>query len=253
MKRFLSLFLFTTAMLTFAKTEVPTNISIDTKEIVEQITSAVSEVLDQPLVISTQSDTVISVRTDSAASKNNIIINITGKAPEVNSTVYPFEEEMAVRKLKEKREALTILLSIVIPCGIIALTVVGVFIFLFYKTKSRNRLIEKAIENNYELPDSFYSGINFSHTRVEGDASARKVTSDDNESQLPPLPNVPPVAPLNYMEKRQISNGIILTLVGIFIFLFFVCVKAVSVGFLAGGICVAIGASRIVTYWFLRK
>lgn len=247
------------AVISIGAKAAPLDPSIEVKDVIENVTEAVNEALDRPLIIITGNDTVYAQNADTVNNSRNITITLktdSNNGYAVENAAYDPLNDIRILKLREKREALSVVLGIVIPCALIALAIIASFIFLFYRMRSRNKLIEKAIESNYQLPDSFFTGT-FNSRQGSTDAknfpTSTSQGDDQTDSNLPPLPTIPPVPPMNFVERKQFTNSIVWMIVGVFVFLFFACNGATGVGFLAGGIPFAIGASRCFTTIYLRR
>lgn len=231
------------------------NINLDSA--VSYTLRTVNDVLNRPIVvIGENKDTLLQYSSDTilgAERASTIIINKFEKLPGAIDDITPID--ISANELeKEQIYARTVAIAIIAPCATIFLVIIAVFIFLLYKNREKNRLIAKAIENNYQLPDSFYCGsaTNIYESKESGRTYNSTPQTDREGQQLPPLPNIPP-APVNLFEKNQFTNGVTLTIVGLMIFLFFVCLGVSFVGFLAGGIPMAIGLSRIATFYYFRR
>lgn len=244
------------------------------QEVVQAVgesTEVIKEVLNKPIVVlDANNDTILSTVVDSVMHEGTLVIktgtksadyeNVDIKEPQVdNSEAYYRDREVA----RNNNETKIIALGIMMPCIVIVILVLALFIFLIIKNRGRNKLIETAILNNYQLPDSFYTGREpVSNTTTASAPGAMP----ENDAQLPPLPNQPPVAPatpgtqgmgnrfsnLNYFERRQAVNAMVLMGIGVIVFLFFVFVGSVAVGFLIGGIPFIIGASRLATVLYIN-
>lgn len=267
MKKHLLLTLGALAMMVSAKAE-PQKIE-EISRVIEESTEAIKETLNKPvIVLSADNDTIFSNVTDSVSQSQALVIHAERTADgaaaiddKAASTELFDEDDYSKYRIhtSESRDtARLIALSIIAPCAIIALIVICLFVFLIIKNHGRNIIISKAIMNNYQLPDSFYTGRDSS-------SSQNNMTSQA-EPQLPPLPNQPagqPIQPmpslrsrfesLNYMERRQAVNAMVLMGVGLMIFLFFLCVGWMPVGFLAGGITFIIGASRLISVLYINR
>lgn len=224
---------------------VPEQSEIDEAEqIVAKARETVAEVLNTPILIVSESNDTLYDNTSSAADTGNITITIHSDHENAESVQLTKAD---LQELNVTRTA--IMVGVIAPCITIALIVIVVLIFLLYRYRAKNRIIEKAIENNYQLPDSFYTGT----VAPVAKETVVKEEKHDDSSELPPLPKTTPDIPLTPMDKQMITNSIRMVLIGLFIFLFFVFIGAGFVGVLAGGIPFAIGASRLLSYYYFRK
>lgn len=122
--------------------------------------------------------------------------------------------------------------------GLVALIAL-VLILRFQRRKNRERhdIIEHAIDNNYPLPDAFYTR----QPAFQGAETAQWTVSPDGDGNGKPV-CVP------QRDPRKLNSAITLTTVGLAVFLAFVCGDNVAVGFFAGGIPFFIGVGRLIAY-----
>lgn len=230
------------------------------KEIIKEVKTEVEDVMNKPVVIiNSENDTIYSQNIDTLANSGGITIMLKNDSNN-DMESYRLQNqawEMEQHKADKQHEFVLIIIAISVPSLIIAILIIATFIFLFNRVKSKNKLIEKAIENNYQLPDSFYtrsiyykvySNRGYNTPRED----AEKNQDEDNKDNLPPLPNCS-MTSFNPFEQKQIRNAIVLSVIGIFIFLFFAGNGVPGVGFLIGGIPFALGASRLISFWLFRK
>lgn len=236
----LKFFLVLLTISTFAVTGRSQTVGDDIEEKAEQITALVlervSDALNRPVVVVGEADDTLTVVKSADDESNVVTIRIERE----------YDYNAAENTLNTLR-----IVAIVVPCAMIAIIVFAVLWFLLMRIKGRNQLIAKAIDNNYQLPDSFYLRTDNRQDAADT-ANTDAASSRRADPNLPPLPNVPP-RPYNTFERRQISNSISLVVAGIIVFLFFISFNAVTPGILFGGIPFAIGASRLACYWYFRN
>ena len=131
--------------------------------------------------------------------------------------------------------------------GSIFLIVISCLIVYYLNRRSRMKVIEKAIENNYQLPDSFYTGSNNTSSRQSGEAECG---TNDATQQQPSMNMAQQI--FNYNNYRETRNGVTLTIVGlglilVFAFLGWSFMAALSV------IPFLIGVSRILPFFLTRR
>lgn len=160
------------------------------------------------------------------------------------------EQPFATTTRIKDDKAKVIAVGVIVPCATIIIIVLALLIFLLVRGYNRNKIISEAIRNNYQLPDSFYTGTNSRSTPDYADnIDSRSAEPAAEETKLPPLPRVP----FTLAEKDYLSKSMILAGVGLMIFLFFLWCGAIGVGLLAGGIPFVIGAARVAVFYINRR
>lgn len=142
---------------------------IDTKEVIREVKNRLQD------HVNNLNDTItMPVDSVSAASETEI----TSRVPVVieNVTVKVSNNDQVLRNKRDQRKFMMGMLTMFSLCAMSIIIVVSVLIFFYVRMRNRNRVIEKAIENNYQLPDSFYAAPN---------------TKDD--PQIPQEPIIDPV------------------------------------------------------------
>lgn len=109
----------------------------------------------------------------------------------------------------QMRSQLTAIVIVAIIFGAITLIVVACLVIYYMNRRRRLRVIEKAIENGYQLPDSFYSG----KTVVPNYAAP--------EGQPTPAPNGNMMSAFQYANEHEMRQGVTLAIVGLGLILFF--------------------------------
>lgn len=196
---------------------------------------------------------------DAIEMSDTVLDNDTANATQAGgSTTIIINQKVAnpddITALAERRQSRTasqvIALGIIVPCATIIFIVLALLIFLLVRGYNRNRIISEAIRNNYQLPDSFYTGTSSKpQPEYVEVADTQRAETSHEESKLPPLPRVP----LTQVEKDYLSKSLILAGVGLLIFLFFLWCSALGVGLLAGGIPFVVGASRVAVFYINRR
>lgn len=141
----------------------------DTEKIVEEIKSSFSDNIAENIheklskLSSVVNDTILSVNaagdtvraTVSKMDKSAPItvsvegLNVTVKSPSDNNYFYLERDRIQTFQ--------GVIITVVIVLFLL-LTILAVLFFFYRRTKGRNEIITKAIENNYQLPEAFYSG-----------------------------------------------------------------------------------------------
>ena len=109
----------------------------------------------------------------------------------------------------QMRSQLTAIVIVAIIFGAITLIVVACLVIYYMNRRRRLRVIEKAIENGYQLPDSFYSG----KTGMPNYAAP--------EGQPTPAPNGNMMSAFQYANEHEMRQGVTLAIVGLGLILFF--------------------------------
>ena len=109
----------------------------------------------------------------------------------------------------QMRSQLTAIVIVAIIFGAITLIVVACLVIYYMNRRRRLRVIEKAIENGYQLPDSFYSG----KTGMPKYAAP--------EGQPTPAPNGNMMSAFQYANEHEMRQGVTLAIVGLGLILFF--------------------------------
>lgn len=132
--------------------------------------------------------------------------------------------------------------------GIIAIIAL-ILILRFQRRKNRERheIIQQAIDNNYPLPESFYTRQPTYQTSCQPD-----------EPQMPPVPGAeikPGVSQFTQQtmarDPRKFTSSITLIGVGLALLIAFLCSANEGVAFVVGGIPLFIGIGRLLAYYFV--
>lgn len=139
------------------------------------------------------------------------------------------------------------------PCLAFVIGVILWVRFLLKRNRERNEIIMKAIDDNYELPEAFYTRqpafptYNFSAANNDTDPNDPKAANTTNGNVVPP--QLPGMNMRTYPDFKALRTGIVLICIGVPIFLFFACIGEPGVGLLLGGIPFFLGIGKIVTYY----
>lgn len=212
---------------------------------IQSITIAgIQEALEQPIVVVSQTgDTIVSYIPDSIPEETairKIMIHVDEQHNDNQPSVF-----------ERQRQMYMVMSAILIPCITLLLIVCAILIFIFFRTRSRNALIAKAIENGVELPEGFYTGQNTTRIIYQNDTTPRATQSDTgtdnnaNRYDMPPIPNI--------KQNNALERGIRLTVIGFCLLIFFIFVDAGEAGILAGGIPMLLGIGRIGSWYYQNK
>lgn len=201
---------------------------------VDKISEQVRQAIDNEIALVELSDTIsFQSTTDSAtvaASKRPVSINNLKVI--VDNDEYSLAVEQYNKRMREGHKFTLSILFLLLPMLIVLAVTVGLFIYVFRKTTERNRLIQQAIENNYQLPDSFYENNNLFNFKKGG-------TGKDVNGNTPPP---------THRDQKLFNKGITYICIGLAIFIFFLTVSAEEAAALAL-IPVFIGVAKLITYY----
>ena len=133
-----------------------------------------------------------------------------------NDEYYQLRElELDYESKQDLRTQLTAISIVGIIFGSIALTVIVILIIFYMNRRRRLQIIEKAIENNYTLPDSFYS---------------TKTTKTQYIIEGPAGNTTQPTPRQQYTSDQDLRRGLTVAIVGFGLILFFL---TIGIDFLA--------------------
>lgn len=131
-----------------------------------------------------------------------------------------------------------------IPCLTIAVALVLLLVFLIKKNRTRTEIITRAIENHYELPESFYTGQPSANC-LYGPATGQGSEASDHQGTT-----LQPVS-ASMRDPRKFSSAMTTIAVGLALLLFFVINVNWGIGFLIGGIPLFIGVGKLLSYLYV--
>lgn len=213
---------------------------------VEKMGSAVENTLNTAVIkMSTDSIEDEKIVVDEVVANDTVGITDSGESLSLS---------LQQEKLEYEHQAHIVAIGVIVPCFTIVVILIGVLIYLFCRQKSRNKLIEQAILNNYQLPESFYTGTSSNKiiynnipekaNSLEEDMSSQSNFSSNNvESKLPPTP----------FERREFTQAISMSAIGLLILFFFINIDVAFIGIIAGGIPLILGLSKVVTYLYFNQ
>lgn len=172
-------------------------------------------------------------------------------------------------------ELFTVTGVVIMICIIILIVILMVFITVLRRQGSRSKIISKAIDSSYPLPESFYTGQPKPATvkvtqlfqrkireTVAGDNATVTVEKEGSET----VREEEKVMDENLKEGlsltsdyatpdkiKNLRNSFILIGLGIVLFISFAAGGNPDVGFFVGGTCLVIGASKLLTYYLSKK
>ncbi len=140
----------------------------------------------------------------------------------------------------------TVSVGFVVPCITIIIALIVLMIFFMKRNSARNGIISKAIDNNYQLPDAFYTGYS-AQGGSQSDGSGMTFDADGNDVKLFGLKAVPQAS----RDPKMFVSAMTLIAIGFAILLFFSFNHEIGVGFLCGGIPLFLGIGRMIAYYYV--
>lgn len=166
-----------------------------------------------------------------------------------NSTI---PQQSTYAKIKEEEmETLSIAICFIVPCLTIIIVLVVFLIFFLKKAKLKNAIIEKAIDANYQLPDSFFMPqrpqlIEALYPSGTTTVESQQPNQAPHKHESHKLSLTDPAC----RDSRKFSSGVTLIAVGIASIAFAGCINGPF--FIVAGIIPAIiGIGRLFGYFFI--
>lgn len=218
------------------------------------------------IVVTSSGDTLIAPADSTLAASQIRTVYVDIKSPE-----YP--RGISTRAM----EIASIITVIATIAGIIMLILIGVFIVIIRRQHGRNKAINHAIDQGYELPESFFTGmpaaapVTINQLKEIHHQPADNHTPTDPGCQCPPPPApgdtaVPPVDTSSFHEVvrsisgitdpksiKELRNGLIMIGFSVIVFMFFMSVRNEPMAFLCGGSLLILGGAELLTLFFARK
>lgn len=151
------------------------------------------------------------------------------------------------------RKLIALAICFIVPCITLLIALAIVMIFFIKKNRERNRIIEKAIDANYQLPDSFFTA-----QRRQGADPYVMSNETFDPSMAPERPQQNPSGWLKLSltdpstrDPKKFSSGVTLIAIGAALLLFFLTNTTFSVAVLAGGIPLFLGIGRLIGYFYI--
>lgn len=202
----------------------------------EGIANQVKQAISNEVELMELSDTIsFHSNTDSATvDKRQRPIVINHLKILVENDDYSTALDMYNQRLRDGRNFAVKMLTIILPFSFLIIIVAGILWYLLRKTRERNRLIEEAIKNGYQLPDSFYENSGILNFR-----QPNTTNPDSTSGSIPPPTN---------RDQRLFQSGLTWFLVGLASFLCLIIWGGIE----AAAICLIptfIGIGKLVTYY----
>ena len=151
------------------------------------------------------------------------------------------------------RKLIALAICFIVPCVTLLIALTIFMIFFIKKNRERNRIIEKAIDANYQLPDSFFTaqrrpaGDPFVMPNESFDPAMSQERTQQNSSGWLKLSLTDP----STRDPKKSSSGVTLVAIGAALLLFFLIYTDFSVAVLAGGISLFLGIGRLIGYFYV--
>lgn len=236
----------------------------DTKKIVEEIRSTVADRITENVQLKVEeltssiNDTIFSVNAagDSvkvAGNKKGLSVPVMVTIQDLSIDVNSGSNDNYYRLQREHMKLTMVTIQTIVVVSLILLVTIVVLIFFYRRYKSRNEIIAKAIENDYKLPDVFYSGSNetsfpsnFKINTADDDTADAVINPDAPKGEQPTA--MPPV----YRNSRNFDRGWRNTAIGVGIIIIFNVWDAPAAAVL-GIIPLFIGAGQLLSYYNILK
>lgn len=151
----------------------------------------------------------------------------------VSDDSYSIAQQRYNERLKMGQKFALSIIFIIIPVSLILVLTIGVLVFLLKKNNAKNRIIEEAIKNGYQLPDSFYN-----NSEMFAFGSARNKAGKDSLNTPPPTNR----------DQRLYSQGISWLLTGTGLFICFLIWGGMDLAAF-GLIPMFMGVGKLISYY----
>ena len=170
--------------------------------------------------------------------------DISEESPEALMTVDSADVEYGTNRMTEAvADHVVPIVGIVfgLPCAAIVCIVWFLTNYFIRRNRDKNALISKAIDNDYTLPDAFFSQP----------ASSEAAIGDESQMSAANSTKMFAAQPLSQRDPRRFSTGIMLVCIGVPVFIFFLVNGVTPAAFLCGGILIFIGVAKLLSYYFV--
>ncbi len=170
--------------------------------------------------------------------------DVSEESPEALMTVDSADVEYGTNRMTEAvADHVVPIVGIVfgLPCAAIVCIVWFLTNYFIRRNRDKNALISKAIDNDYTLPDAFFSQP----------ASSEAAIGDESQMSAANSTNMFAAQPLSQRDPRRFSTGIMLVCIGVPVFIFFLVNGVTPAAFLCGGILIFIGVAKLLSYYFV--
>ena len=172
-------------------------------------------------------------------------------------------------------EIASMIAVISVIAGIIVLILLGVFIVIFRRQHGRNKAINHAIDQNYDLPESFFTGVPSSPAITINQLKEIHHNGANNDGQdgtQQDLQDCTPDTTVSTVDVTSIRDaiksignitdpqsfkdlrmGLMLVGFGVIAFLFFLCAHIEAMAVLCGGSLALLGGAKLLTFFFVKR
>lgn len=212
---------------------------------VEEISRAVNDAMREAFADSRFNDTIFNCADDEmtksvmiTASDSTATSMVITKMPEIKVSVTNNDNGwIDLKKEKNEKRSIVAIVSVIAPCLMLVAIAAMVLLFFYGKIRNRNRVIEKAIEANYQLPVEFYT-------------NSGNQTNPVNEIKTTPTDgSVPPPLPRN---ERLRVGGMRLVAIGLGLIIMLGVWGGMNAAVI-GIIPLLIGGSYLANYYNILK
>lgn len=188
---------------------------------------------------------------------------------DIQSPTYP--SGMSKRTL----EIASIIAVISVVAGVVVLILLGVFIVIFRRQHGRNKAINHAIDQNYDLPESFFTGVPASpaitinqlkeihHNAANNDGQDEIQQDSPDSTSEAAAPTVDATSIRDAIKSigsitdpqsfKNLRTGLMLVGFSVIVFMFFLCVHSRSMAVLCGGSLALLGGAKLLTFFFAKR
>ena len=178
-------------------------------------------------------------------------------------------------------ELFSIITLVSVIAGAVLLILLGVFVVVVRRQHGRNKSLNRAIDQNYSLPEAFYTGvpaaapvtINHINERVTERVRINSLHNNEPSSDTeatgtscpPPAPepiSEPGISTGNIIDRlcnpgvnriRDLRNGFILVGMALVLFLAFLSANSEMMAFLCGGSLFVLGLAKLLSIYFSNR
>lgn len=224
------------------------------------------------LIVTMSGDTIVAPRDSSLRASEIRTVYV-----DIQSPAYP--KAISSRSLK----IFTVISIVSVIAGAILLILIGVFVVVIRRQHGRNKAINHAIDQNYPLPEAFFTGVpaaapvtinRITETITERVRTAGPHTdepSSDNGAAGPSCPPPPPAAePIlepgistgNIIDRicrpginrtRDLRNSFVLIGMALVLFMAFLSANSEMMAFLCGGSLFVLGLAKLLSIYFSNR
>lgn len=248
----------------------------DRKREVRQKRNEIEQALKEPIITNTLI-TVLSEDGDTIAVRNEI--SDSANVASLRRITYTMPSDPVHETDYVKMKLMVIMTCCIVFIPFLAIIIITILIFrhIASRTRQRNALIEKAIENNYTLPSAFFGMVapevhnvynytnsltpppfpsasgNSTEEKGLGNATAQPQAAADPTTQPNNYSTLNDIRLVAMSNEKKFNRAITLIAIGFSIGLFFMIAGSPEMACIAGLTLILIGAASLVSMFFLRR